>query len=58
MDPVFLLGLGYLALSAVIAVLGRNRKFGAWGYFFASMLLTPAIGFLLMLASDPRRRVN
>lgn len=38
--------------SIGIAFLGTNRKFGFWGYFFASMLLTPLIGLLLVISSD------
>ncbi len=44
----------YLLLCMVLGALGRRRKLGAWGYFFASFLLTPVIGLLLLLASDPR----
>jgi len=43
-----------LLLSIVVGVLGRNRKFGFWGYFFASLLLTPVIGLVLVLASDKK----
>lgn len=43
-----------LILSLVIGILGRNRKFGFWGYFFGSILLTPIIGLLLVLASDEK----
>ncbi len=32
--------------------IGRDRKMGFWGYFFASLLLTPFIGFLLVIVSD------
>jgi hypothetical protein len=39
-----------------IGVLGRNRKLGFWGHFFASLLLTPVIGMLLVVATDPVRR--
>ncbi len=35
---------------------GRKRKFGYWGYFFASLLLTPVIGLLLVIASEPPLR--
>jgi hypothetical protein len=42
-----------IALSYFIGFLGRNRKFGFWGYFFASMVLTPLIGLLLVVATDP-----
>jgi hypothetical protein len=47
----------YILLAMVVAFFGRRRKFGAWGYFFAALLLTPMIGLLLVLASDPRPRV-
>lgn len=41
-----------VALSVVIAFLGRNRKFGFWGYFFGSLLLTPFVGLVLVLGSN------
>lgn len=41
-------------LSLVIAILGRNRKMGFWGYFFASLLLTPLFGLLLLLISGEK----
>ena len=40
----------YVALAICVAWLGRNRKFGYWGYLFGSLLLTPVIGLLLYLA--------
>lgn len=40
--------------SILVALLGRNRKFGFWGYFFASLLLSPVIGLLLVVASSPK----
>ncbi len=43
-----------IAVSWLIGVLGRRRKMGFWGYFFGSILLTPIIGLLLVLASDPK----
>ncbi len=42
----------WILSSLIVAVIGMNRKFGFWGYFFASILLTPAIGLILVLASD------
>lgn len=45
----------YIFLSVVIGVLGKNRKFGFWGYFFGSLLLSPVLGLLLLLASDSRK---
>jgi hypothetical protein len=44
----------YFAASLLIAFLGVNRSMGFWGYFFASLLLTPVMGALLLLTSGPR----
>jgi hypothetical protein len=44
-----------LVVCYFIGVLGRNRKLGFWGHFFASLLLTPIIGMLLVVATDPVR---
>lgn len=41
-------------VSFLVALLGRNRKMGFWGYFFGSILLTPLVGLLLVLASDSK----
>ncbi len=45
----------YLGLSLLVAYFGKQRKFGFWGYFFASLILSPLIGFLLVVASDERK---
>jgi len=42
----------YLLFSYGVAMWGQDRKFGFWGYFFGSLLLTPLIGALLVMASD------
>lgn len=44
----------WLSLCTLVGFMGRQRKFGFWGYFIASTLLTPLIGLLLVLASDKR----
>jgi hypothetical protein len=49
---IVMLVFAYVAAAWVIAILGRDRRFGFWGYFFASLLLTPIIGLLLYLATD------
>jgi hypothetical protein len=54
MLPIVLLVLLYIAVAALIGWIGRGRKFGAWGYFFAGILLTPVISILLVCASDRR----
>ena len=43
-------------LSAIlIGFFGRRHRFGFWGYFFASVLLTPVIGLLILIAATPPR---
>jgi len=44
----------YILLCLIVAVLGRHRKFGFWGYFFCSVLFTPPMGLLFVIASEPR----
>lgn len=50
------LALAYVGSAAIIAVLGRRRSMGAWGFFFGSLVLTPVIGLLLLLVSGPAKR--
>jgi len=45
--------IAWVFLAAVIGFFGRNRRFRFWGYFFASVLLTPIVGILLLLAAIP-----
>ena len=52
---IAILGIVYLLFCLLMGVLGINRKFGFWGYFFASIVLTPIMGLLLVLASDPKK---
>ena len=56
MEPYVAAAGVYLLLAILLGASGRRRKFGGWGYFFASLLMTPVIGLLLVLASDPRPR--
>jgi len=39
--------------SLIIALFGSRFRFGFWGYFFGSLLLTPIVGLLLLLAAVP-----
>jgi hypothetical protein len=45
----------YIGASLVIGLLGINRKFGFWGYFFGSLALTPFVGVILLLGSDRKK---
>jgi uncharacterized membrane protein len=49
------LSLVYVGLCLLIALVGRTRPFGFWGYFFCSFFLTPLIGFLLLAAAGGNR---
>jgi uncharacterized membrane protein YiaA len=42
-------------ISFFIGLLGANRRLGFWGYFFGSLLLTPFVGLILVVASDPKK---
>lgn len=44
----------FLGLSVLIGLIGIKTRFGFWGNFFASMLLTPLIGFLFVIAARPK----
>jgi hypothetical protein len=40
----------------LMAYLGRNGKFAFWGNFFVSLIFTPIIGIIVVLAQDNRTR--
>jgi len=46
----------YILFAYLVGLLGKDRKFGFYGYFFLSLFLTPLIGLILVFASD--KRVN
>ena len=53
--PYILIPIICVLLGFLFGYLGRNRKMGFWGYFFATLLLTPFIGAILLLASDKKK---
>tara|TARA_B100000745_G_scaffold98647_1_gene62844 strand:+ start:1864 stop:2148 length:285 start_codon:yes stop_codon:yes gene_type:complete len=55
---MIILFLIYIIASLCIAIVGLNRKFGFWGYFFASLLLSPLIGIILLLGSDKKKKTE
>ncbi|MCG5241253.1 hypothetical protein ACIU1J_22065 [Azospirillum doebereinerae] len=44
----------WLFLSVVVALLGRNKRFGFVGNFLVSFLFSPLVGVIVLLASDDR----
>jgi hypothetical protein len=43
----------FFAAVVVLSFLGTTRRLGFWGTFFASILLTPVGGLLLLLVAGP-----
>lgn len=54
MNPYVIIA-SYIGVCLLLAFLGRNRKWGFWGYLWSSLLLSPLLGFFFLLASDPKR---
>lgn len=46
----------YVLGSLLVAGFGRRRKWGFWGYLWASMLMSPVLGLLFVLAGDKPKR--
>ncbi|MCH2155820.1 MAG: hypothetical protein MK080_07445 [Opitutales bacterium] len=44
----------YIALVSAVAYFGRDRKFGFWGNFAASFLMTPLFGIVVLFAQDKK----
>lgn len=53
--PYVTIPLSCIFFSFLIGYLGRNRKMGFWGYFFATLFLTPFIGAILLIVSDKKK---
>ena len=46
---------GYLALSLVAGIAGRNRRIGFWGFFFCSLIFTPIVSLLFLYFATPKK---
>jgi len=46
----------YLFICYIVALMGRNRKFGFWGYLFLSIFMTPLVGIIFVIASDKQEK--
>jgi hypothetical protein len=51
---ILMIVLIWITLAVLIGAFGRHRSMGFWGYFFASLVLTPVLGLLLVLVSGKR----
>jgi hypothetical protein len=52
--PPLLFLILYVGFCWLLGCLGRNGKFGFWGNFWVSVILTPVIGLVVLLAQDHR----
>jgi hypothetical protein len=43
----------FLAASLLAAVLGRRRRIGFWGFFFASMVFSPVVTLSFLYFATP-----
>lgn len=50
--PYLLPLLPYVILTLFIAYLGKDTKFGFWGNFWVSILLTPLVGVVVLIAQE------
>jgi hypothetical protein len=46
----------YIAFCVLVGWFGSKRRFGFWGHFFVSLIFTPIVGLLLVIASDPSKQ--
>ena len=42
----------YILACLLVGLIGRRRKWGFWGYFWASIVMSPVLGGLFVLAGD------
>ena len=52
---ILLTVLPYVLLCWLLAFFGRDLKFGFWGNFWVSIILTPIVGVVVMLAQDKKQ---
>jgi hypothetical protein len=54
MGTIIILAL-YIGLCVLVGKYGKTRVIGFWGFFILSLLLTPAIIFVILLISKERK---
>ncbi len=43
----------YIVAAVLVASLGTQRKWGFWGFFVLSIILTPIVSLIVIMATDP-----
>ncbi len=56
--PHLLYVIPILVLSWFLGMVGRDCKYGFWGNFLISLIFTPLIGLIVVLAQDSRPDVK
>jgi len=46
--------LAYLILSLIVGVMGVKTRIGFWGFFFLSLIITPILGFAIVIIGGRR----
>jgi hypothetical protein len=47
----------YVILALIVALLGRNKQVGFWGFLILSLVMTPLLtGFFLIITRDRKVR--
>ncbi len=46
--------IGYIILCLIVAVLGRKKTIGFWGFFFFSLILSPIVGLAILIIAKDR----
>lgn len=44
----------WFIMGFFVALLGWNRKLGFWGYFLVSLLLSPMVGFVVVMLAGKK----
>jgi hypothetical protein len=52
--PKELMLFGYVGLCVVVALMGRKKTIGFWGFFFFSMILSPLFGLAILIIAKDR----
>jgi len=55
LEMPFYVQIAYFVLCLVLAIAGRKKIMGFWGYFFCSILLSPILGFLMLVISSDKK---
>lgn len=48
----------WIILAVVCAMIGNDRKIGGAAGFFIALLLSPIVGFIVVLLSEPKKSVK